>query len=162
MFKWIALFFLIVFLIRLINPSVLPYVKRVWLFVKQVMKFTISLLFNSLYFALHLLIRRTVYVIGTVLICTILFTLFITIIVYGKDFSLNYLLFVMKHSVLDIYVFNFFTITYLLGMIEVLTKDKRFKDHIISKIPKEFVWPKNNRQKKYIYDQETGTYRYDE
>jgi hypothetical protein len=117
----IAIAFLIFFIIRIIFPKFVPHIKRFFLFVIRIIQNLLRLIADTLSASIYLLLTRTVKVIGSVLVLSIIVTI---ILAYRKVDDLKFLSLweTSKGIFLHVYVIYFFVITLTLGLIRTLRK----------------------------------------
>lgn len=170
--RGIAILFLFIFLIKLINPKTIPALKEVWAFLKSFFITLISYVSKSFVMAGYLLMKQTVYVVGTALMASAFLSCLVFLIATFPHYSLASFWSFIKKSWLDLYVLSFFLTAYVLGLIEVLKhKNVRIRERLKGYFRGfTFTIPGRNSSSRshtktkgrYVYDEETKEYRYEE
>lgn len=157
-FKVIAILFLILFLVKLFNPKLFPYLKKGYETVIEFISYTFNLLIKSSIYTINLLFTRTVYIIGLDLVFAFLFNILLTLYVY-PHFNLKVWSTLFKNNLINCYVLSFFVCTYLIGLYQYLKVKKNlninFYDFIQKKLNKD-----SSKKNTYTYDEETNKYTY--
>jgi hypothetical protein len=155
----ISILFLIIFLIKLINPKVVPYLKDFFHSMGTLIRFTSYLFFNSFFYGANLLMKRTVYVMTVVIFVTLFLTSAVTLYITYDQLSFTLFYNVFKSSVFSLYVFSFFVSTYLLGLYEVLKEKTSFHNKLIDSFRFKFM-RMQQKSGKYVYDEVHNRYTY--
>lgn len=155
----IAYTFLFIFFIKLINPKVIPYLKDIWTVVKSVFRYTFFVLTNGFFYAIHLLVSKTVYMMSIVIVSTIIITITLSVYLNFNTLSFNGIWNSFQDLIINLYVWSFFVVTYLIGIIEVIRKKQSFKEKVIIKFNTKIDEFTRNKGK-YIYDEEQEIYTY--
>lgn len=153
-FTAIAIFFLVLFVIKLFNPKVFPFLykglKKLWEFIR----YTFTLLIKSSIYTINLTFKRTIYVVGLDLLFALALNITITTIV-TRDPQLWLDIFVKQ--LLSTYVLSFFTFTYLIGLYHYLKKKSNEKQSIFTYWKSIF---RSSKKSYYTYDESTNKYTY--
>ena len=175
-FRFIALLFLIIFLIKLLNPNTIPYFKNILQFIQTFFYTVISYFFKNIAMGGYLLFKQTVYVVGSALGASIFLTVVVFLISYYPDYTFSLFWTTLKQDWFNLYVLSFFLTTFILGLIEILKENGSFSKERIKGYFKGFTYTihgdKGDEEKKendrvqtkghYVYDEETKQYRYEE
>ncbi|NLC95410.1 MAG: hypothetical protein GX676_06960 [Bacilli bacterium] len=150
----IAIFFLGLFIIKLFNPKVFPFLykglKKIWEFIK----FTFTLFIKSSIYTVYLTFKNTILVIGLDIVFALLLNVIITTIA-TRNPQIWFDIFVKQ--LLSTYVFSFFIFTYLIGLYHYLKKVDKGKHSIHSFWKMLF---QNGKKGYYSYDESTKQYTY--
>lgn len=174
--KIIALVFLFIFIIKLFNTDTIPYLRTIWNFIKKFIKTFIYYFVKSFVYGGFLLIKQTVYVVGTSLFVTLGLILIVFFIAQYPTYTLGDFWQTFKHYSIDLYVLSFFTTTYILGLVEVIKQNGGISIHDSIKRhmgvfnfnfeDKTHQSTSNNQNQstkgQYVYDEETQEYRFEE
>jgi hypothetical protein len=166
-FKFIATVFLVLFIFKILNPDVIPYMQKFWKIVNSVVKTTFYLILNGFILGFHLVIKRTIYVVGIALVVTVLFNLLVSGIIHFQQFNLSNFFSTFWDQFFDFYVLFFFLSTFILGIVEVLFKKQTVKGKMVNKFYAEvnkFQYTRVSKPKEetFVYDEESKKYHYDQ
>jgi len=167
-FRFIAILFLLLFFVKLINPKVIPYFKETWAFIKDLFFTTLRLFTRSFASAFQLLLQRTVYVVGIDLLSALAILFIVYFYVYFPSYPIAGLWLVFKNHFFDLYILTFFAGSYIIGMVELLKQggtidwQKTFNKIFFARSVR---MPFRERQEgtedsHYVYDETTGEYKY--
>lgn len=156
--KFIALFFLVIFIIKLFNPNFFPYINKGINAILAFFRYTLKLLIESSLYTFYLLFTKTVYVIGLDIIFAILINIVIIIYV-SPGFDINLWFILLKNNLFSSYVFSFFTFTYLIGFYQYLKVKTDIKPNLF-KIFNVRYKSNNSKQGHYTYNEDTNDYTY--
>ncbi|MDF2700426.1 MAG: hypothetical protein K0Q49_1984 [Haloplasmataceae bacterium] len=153
----IAIFFLILFLIKILSPNVFPVIRRFFNHLLTYINEIFKILLNSFLRSITLLITKTVFVVGIVVLATLVISTVYTTIKYPNIMEIKTWFFHFKDNILNIYVYTFFLGTYILGIMDYLKDKSTISSKFMSYIETQF---RNKNQKQYVYDEETKKYIY--
>lgn len=174
-FKFLALLFLVIFLIKIINPKTIPQLKTVWKFIKQLFIILFRYVVKGFIHGIILLWNHTVYVVGLSLVATIILFAAVFFISYYPNYTFEGLWSTFKHHAFDLYVVSFFVMTYLLGLLEAFKQKhgmslhdsmkRRFQTFTFDFGQSRSSYNEHNNSNstngQYVYDEETQEYRYE-
>lgn len=157
-FKVIAILFLILFLVKLFNPKIFPFIKKGYETLIEFISYTFKLLIKSSIYTVNLLFTRTIYIIGLDLVYALLFNILLTIYAY-PHYNPKIWFILFRNNLINSYVFSFFVCTYLIGLYQYFKVKKNisinFYDFIQKKINKDASY-----KGAYTYDEESNKYTY--
>lgn len=154
----VAIIFLIIFIFKMLYPKVLPAIGRGFNRLFKLIGKGFKILVESFFYTIYLLITRTVYMVGIIIIVSLLLGILFTFINNPIN-SFSSFFDAFKNSILIIYVKTFFIGTYILGFINYIIVRGKIKQNFFN-----FITLKINRNfsKKYFYDEATNKYTYKE
>ncbi len=155
-FKFIAVVFLVLFLVKLFNPKIFPFIKKGFQTTLDFFGYTFKLLIKSSLYTIHLLFSRTVYVIGLDIVFALLLNIILTIIIY-PHFDLNIWLTIFKNNLFNVYVLSFFIFTYLIGLYEYLKVKNNLSIKFTHFLKNKF-FIKKDPDGHYTYDEKSNQY----
>jgi len=128
--KIIALFFLLIFLIKAFNPRIFPLIGRAIQYVFRLLGSYLKIIFESFFYSIYLLFTNTIYVVGIVLLASLIIGIYKTYMQTPNVYDIQTFYQTFKTVILDIYVQTFFIGTYLVGFIKYLMVRTRLKDNM--------------------------------
>lgn len=167
--RFIAILFLILFLIKLINPKVFPFIKDAFDNVIHFIGYTFRLFFESSIYTVNLVFSRTIYVVGLDILIAFILNIIITTIAYPNINDFNTWFTLLKQNAIDVYVFSFFYFTYVIGLLTYMRRDQGTISKFISifrnktinnSLKKDGIKRNDKNEGTYEYDEKNDTYKY--
>jgi hypothetical protein len=158
--RFTALLFLILFVIKLFDNQTIPFLRASFHKIVDFIIYTFKLWLKSSLYTLHLLLNRTVYIIGLDIVIALVLN-FIVIVIAYPTFNLSIWIKLYFQNLFTMYVFSFFMCTYIIGLYNYLKRKTDFNFTFI----KHNFRKKVNKQKNngfYTYDDKTNEYTYHE